>query len=497
MKTWRLWLLFLIILSACMPIAPTPLPSQTPLATADDLALYRPALIASRQNDITLVEHATRYNLTLNYDPSITTLSGAQDVRYWNKENVALKEIYFRLFANYADSGGKITVSNLTVNDKNASYVHEVQETALRVVLDKPLEPNASTNIHLDFSVTVPRSNKLHYNDFVAVDSVTTMPSVYPLIPAYDAKGWHIELPPAHGDLVYADLSMYAVTMTVPSAMTVIASGTTTQTRENGNGTTTWQMVGALMRDFDLNVTTQLDKISETVGETTVNSWYEPADAEAGKNALKFAGDALKLFNERFGVYPYRELDIVETPTTAGGIEYPGIVTIGKSLYRDARQREFFEFATAHEVSHQWWYGMVGNDQVNSPWVDEALAQYSTLIYYQDLKGQGAANVILRNYFTVQYDNAKKAGRDAPVNLPVSAYDDNDYGAIVYGKGPLFYDAIRKKMGDEKFYRFLKTLFETYRYKRMTGEAILKTAEQVHGASLQDEYNTWILSPAK
>lgn len=494
LKIARLWIIVLLFATACqtkLPITQTP----TPTVPANDLALYQPALIPSGQNDLAQLDHPSRYDLTLTYDPTTPMLTGTEEVRYFNHQAVSLNEIYFRLFANCPGSGGSIQVSDLTVDGEPVSSTLEAQNTALRVQLAQPLVPKSSADLRLNFKVTIGRNSKVHYADFTADDSVTTMPSVYPLIPAYDAQGWHVEVPPPYGDLVYADVSMYAVTMTVPSSMTVIASGSTVGTTDNGNGTTSWHLVGAPMRDFDLNVTSQLQKVSATVGQTTVNSWYEPADTDAGKLALKFATDAMRIFENRFGTYPYRELDVVETPTTAGGIEYPGIVVIGRTLYRDPRQSQFFEFATVHEVSHQWWYGVVGDDQVNQPWVDESLAQYSSLIYEEETYGRRTGQTILRNYFEDQYNRAKEAGQDMPVNLPVSAYTDANYSAIVYGKGPLFYDAIRTKMGDATFFKFLQTYYGRYRYKIATGDDILKTAEDVCGCNLQSEYAQWIQSP--
>jgi hypothetical protein len=492
----RPWIIVLLLATACQA-APPVLPTPTPTARADDWARYKPALIAGDQNDLALLDRPSRYDLTLSFDPATRVLSGNEVVRYFNRQTVPLNEIYFRLFANYPGSGGTIAVSDLRVDGAPATWALEAQNTALRVPLAHPLAPNVSVTFALDFAVTIGRDSQGHYADFTANDSVTTMPSVYPLIPAYDAQGWHIEVPPPYGDLVYADASLYAVTMTVPSTMTVIASGSTVGVTDNSNGTTTWRLVGAPMRDFDLNVTAQLQKVSAALGGTTVNSWYEPADADAGKKALQFAIDALRIFQNRFGTYPYSEFDVVETPTTAGGIEYPGIVVVGRTLYRDPRESQFFEFATVHEVSHQWWYGMVGDDQVNQPWVDESLAQYSSLIYEEEMYGKTAGQAILRNYFQNQYNRAKDAGQDMPVDLPVSAYTDANYSAMVYSKGPLFYDAIRTKMGDAAFFKFLQTYFQRYRYQIATGADILKTAEDVCGCNLQSEYNQWILSPQK
>ncbi len=490
----------IMLLAAC---STRPLPQQTAAVATpqvnnvDDLAPFRQDLRATSQQDLDHLDHPTRYTLTLAYDPHAPTLSGSEQVSYHNNETVPLNEIYFRLFANYPESGGSITISRLTVNGSPADGILEAQQTALRVPLSRPLAPGEAVSFNLEFSVTIPRNATAHYSDFTASDTVVTLPSVYPLIPAYDAKGWHIELPPAYGDLVYADVSLFQVTLTAPAAMTVIASGSTVGTKENPDGTKTWQIIGAPMRDMSLNLTDKLQAFSSMVGDVTVNSFYEADDAQSGKDALKYASDALATFEKRFGPYPYRELDVVETPTTAGGIEYPGLVVIGRGLYNNPQQKQYFEFATAHEVSHQWWYAVVGDDQVNDPWVDESLAQYSSLIYEEDIHSSSAGQSILTHYFQDLYDSAKRAGHDAPVNLPVSAYNENDYAAIVYGKGPLFYDAIRKKVGDTKFFEFLRAYYQEFRYKSALPQDILNTAQATCGCSLQDEYNTWILTGGK
>lgn len=493
----KFWLTLIAFVVACNPLAaPTPIPLPT-RAPADEFAIYRSALTAAAQNDLALLDRPTRYGLTLTYDHNTSTLSGSQDVVYFNRQAAALNEIYFRLFANYPLSGGKISVSKTTVNGEPVTPELQAQNTALRVPLATPLAPKESAKLALDFTVTVPRVSGQRYDDFIAGDFVTTLPTVYPLIPAYDSNGWHIELPPAYGDLVYADVSLYAVTLTVPSQMLVIASGSTLDVRNNGNDTATWRIAGAPMRDFNINLTSALQKTSAIVGETTINSYFEPSDAENGRKALQVATDAFKLFQNRFGAYPYRELDIVQTPTTAGGIEYPGVIAIGRRLYALKSEQDFFEFATAHEVAHQWWYAVVGNDQVNYPWVDEALAQYSTLLFYEDARGATAGAFVLRNVFQGQYNRAKNDGADAVVNQPVGAFSEQTYGAIVYGKGPLFFDAIRKKMGDDKFIKFLRTYYEKYRYKTAFPDDILKTAEEAYGGSLRDEYQKWITSAGK
>ncbi len=484
--------LLLIFLTACtfapvVPLVPTPAP------TADALGEYRRALNAASQNDLALADRATRYDLTLTYTADPPTLAGNQRVVYTNRQSAPLGEIYFRLFANYPDYGARIVVRNVVVNGAAVVPILEARETALRVPLAQPLAPNDSLDVRLDFVLTIPRVTNSRYADFGASDAVTLLPSFYPLIPAYDGRGWHIEIPPPYGDLIYADAAFYAVTLTAPSALMLIVSGTTIDARVNGDGTTTTKIVGAPMRDFDLNITTRLQKSSETLDGIVVNSYYEPAHAEMGKQALRFALDALRVFQARFGAYPYAEFDLVEAPITALGIEYPGVIVLAQSMYENTRQLQTLEFVVAHEIAHQWWYNLVGNDQVNHPWVDEALAQYSEVIYTEELRGAATAQQVVRRYFGDVYKRVVAEKRDAVVNQPVAAFTERSYGEIVYGKGPLFFDAIRKTMGDEKFFAFLKTYATRYRYRVAFPEDVLNTAEQVCACSLRVEYQQWIL----
>ena len=83
---------------------------------------------------------------------------------------------------------------------------------------------------------------------------------------------------------------------------------------------------------------------------------------------LSTAVRALTDFGTRFGAYPYDRFTLVLTPDLSGGIEYPGFVHQGS----DTNAR-----TTSHEVGHQWFYALVGNDQGRDPWLDEGLATWA------------------------------------------------------------------------------------------------------------------------
>ncbi|HEY53892.1 MAG TPA: M1 family metallopeptidase, partial [Caldilineae bacterium] len=240
-------------------------------------------------------------------------------------------------------------------------------------------------------------------------------------------------------------------------------------------------------RDFFFAASDRYEVLSETVGETTVNAYATPNLADENALALRYATDALKIFSERYGLYPYTELDVVGTPTLAGGVEYPGLVVVALSIYDPDLQ--FFESATAHEVGHQWFYNMVGNDQLDDPWLDEALTQFVTMMYYNDVYGvQGYAKAragMNGRWSRLDYE-------DIPIGLPVAAYSDQEYGAIVYGRGPLFFEALAQEMGIETFEAFLRDYVETYKWDIATPEGLQALAEQHCECDLTALFEEWV-----
>jgi len=136
----------------------------------------------------------------------------------------------------------------------------------------------------------------------------------------------------------------------------------------------------------------------------------------------------------------------------------------------------------------------VGSDQVDEPWLDEALTNYSALIYFEDMHGKETAKTILERYFEEPYQRAIEEGRDAVVAQPVAAFSPEDYGLIVYAKGALFFHALRQEVSDEVYFEIMRRYLEEHKYKIATPESFLAVAEAVAGRSLRGIYRHWILS---
>jgi len=346
----------------------------------------------------------------------------------------------------------------------------------------------------MDFSVEVPTEMGGNYGLFGYFDNVLVLDEFYPVIPAYDDGGWNVEDPPPNGDLTHFDASFYVVRATAPAALTVVASGVEVgRERDTDNQTLTFAAGPA--RDFYLAASDRYTVISETVGETTVNSYAFPERADGAQLALQYAVDALHSFNARFGVYPYTEFDVVSTPMQAMGIEYPGIVGIALNLYDPDEEvlglpsQIMLEGAVAHEVAHQWFYNVVGNDQVDEPWLDEAVVQYVTALYYLDASGEGAAQGFRESWYG-RWDRVDRA--DISIGMPAAAYGDGEYGAIVYGRGPLFIAALAERLGQEAFDEFLRDYYQSHKWAIGTGDAFKELAERHCQCDLTPLFEEWV-----
>jgi aminopeptidase N len=537
----------IILLSACQAPAPTPTPTQRPPATQrpaptqrftvvaptraaqpttalqptaphatatlsptangaalpapavievawDDRSVFRSGLIESEQGVLDELPGASVYHLDVRISANMRRLEGQEEVRYTNQESAPLNEVYIRLFPNRL--GGRATIANLQVNGEGVQPSSELENSAVRVPFNPPLAPGAQAVIQMDFSVDVPTDTEANYGSFVYKDRVLALAHFYPLIAVFDDEGWNVEDPPEYGDIIYADSSFYLVRVSAPAGQTLVASGVEIERSVSGEDQVVTFAAGP-MRDFYLVASDQFQTFSQTAGQTTIHSYGILGDGAI--RTMQHAADALRIYGERVGVYPFSEMDLVSTPNLALGIEYPGIMAITTRIYgRSARLGNtpapvLLESTVAHEVAHQWFYSVVGNDQVDEPWLDEALAQYLTLLYYRDLYGDEGA-VGFEQSFDGRWQRVD--GEEIPIGMPVKRYSGMEYGAIVYGRGPLFFEALaEEQLAGNRFTTFLHDYYAAYQWGIADGEGLKRVAEQVCACDLTPMFEEWVYAP--
>ena len=456
-----------------------------------DRSPFRAGLTAAGAAALGELEGAPVYHMDFTIGRDMSTLAGRQTVTYTNLEDVPLDDVYFHLHANTLE--GHITVEDVTVN--GLSVVPDTSDAGLlRVPLPSPLEPGGVVTIDMAFTTIVPTDIGRNYGVLAYYDDILALAHFYPMVAVYDDEGWNVAAPDIQGDLTYSDAAFYLVRVTAPDDVVLVGAGSIIE-ESRSNGTQTVTFAAGPARDFYL-AAGDFAVVSETVGETTINSYAPPAKEAGAVHALDVAAAALADFSERLAPYPYTELDIVTTPTSALGIEYPGLIVGALRMYDVATDTAggipyaaILESTTAHEVAHQWFYNLVGNDQLDEPWLDEAVGSYSTYRYFVDRYGQSAGDNFFEN-FIGRWQRVDQA--PMPIGLPVVDYKADEYGAIVYGRGPIFVRKLEETMGRDVFDEFLRDYIQQFRWEEGTTAAFRALAETHCGCDLGPLFEAWV-----
>lgn len=461
--------------------------------TWQDREIFRGGLVSSEQGILSQLPGAPVYHLDLQIQQGNHVVNGRQELLYTNQENVPLRELYFHLFPNLLE--GTIEISRASVNGAEVMPTYEsFNNSEMRLPLTGSLQPGEQAVIQLDFVTTVPLESNRNYGIFAYIEDILALAHFYPQVAIYDDEGWNIETPSEGGDVTYADVGFYLVRVAAPADLVVATSGIEVESAETAE-IQTRTFAGGPMRDFYMAASSRYEVTSQTIGEITINSYAPAAYAQGSTMALGYASNAIESFSNRFAPYPYTELDMVTTPTFALGIEYPGIIANRLAIYGSGESTSglpnqvLLESTTAHEVGHQWFYSLVGNDQLDEPWLDESLTQYATYLYYFDQYGEGGAEGFYQS-LTGRWRNVDDA--DIPIGLPVAAYSGTEYGAIIYGRGPLFFAELAAQMGETNFNDFLHDYTTIHKWGIATTDSLKQMAEAHCNCDLTPLFVDWI-----
>jgi aminopeptidase N len=340
----------------------------------------------------------------------------------------------------------------------------------------------------MDFFQKVPSQMGGNYGLYIYLDDILALDAFFPIIPVYNHEGWNVENPPRNADMIFADASFFEFRVSAPSDLVLVASGVQVNSEEK-NGRQEVTFVAGPQRDFYLAASPRFISESLNVGGTLVTSYFPEEYPEMGALVLNTAVQALIIFSEEYGVYPYSELDLVSTPMQAGGMEYSGAAAMALYLYEPditfggMPGSAFLESATAHEVAHQWFFNQVMNDQIEEPWLDEGFAQYLTNVYFRGAYGE-KASLSYRDSWKTRW--ARTDFAEIPIGLPADAYEPEQYSPIIYGRAPIFIAELEKLMGTVTFNEFLRDYLETYRWQEVGTRDFLEFAELACDCELDD-----------
>ena len=256
------------------------------------------------------------------------------------------------------------------------------------------------------------------------------------------------------------------------------------------------------VRDFAFCASKSWEQISGTWEDVEIRVYYgDHMDITAGR-ALDTAEKSLELYSKTFGQYPYPALRIVMSGLTGGvdGMEYPGLILvspeIGLEEYPDldlenpagtdaAYTLVALDNTVCHEIAHQWFYGIVGNDQIREPWLDEGLCRYCEYLYQKAYPPQVAEDDgvylmedRLRDWHIRVSGEGGEAGTSyAPdtANLSWSLYDwweqDSMGYSDIYDKGASLFHQMELQLGEDAFEDAMKDYVQHFAYGVVTTES--------------------------
>jgi hypothetical protein len=322
-------------------------------------------------------------------------------------------------------------------------------------------------------------------------DGIASLAHFYAVLAQRVEQRWVTAAQKPFGDLGAGGLAFVQASIHAPRGVSVISSGVASPLGADG----VHHVRAALVRDFAVVASRALVQRSRQVGDVSVRAYFLPADADGGERVLDTAAAALAVFEQRFGRYPYRDLDVVEATLVggAGGCEFSGLVTVASMLYRPlpltagimgmSNLGSILEFTTAHEVAHQYWYGLVGNDARQHPFQDESLTQWSAQLYFEQRYGAERAAKEADTQIAMNYRMMRMFGQpDGAVDRPVDAFDSPlAYAGLVYGKGAFVYSALRKLVGDQTFFDALRSYVLRQRFRTAPKDALFDVLGELSG----------------
>ncbi|MFQ3537006.1 MAG: M1 family metallopeptidase [Aggregatilineales bacterium] len=484
-----------------LPLAtPTAVPAppllDLPEVNWQDVSVHKKAMKPAFAADVERFVDANRYFIVarLSFEPD-AVLRAAQRVRFTNRTGQALDLIVLRLYANTPALGGRMTVHHIEVNGRTVQPSLSELRSVMGVPLSVPLQAGESVELRIDFTLVMARGLNTSYGRFGYVNNVVSATAWYPTLSVYEPGiGWWTDLPSPQGDPAYTETGLYDVRLTVPADLVVAASGVIIEQTRNPDGTITYRDVTGPMRDHAFQAS-QRYMITETEADGTriVMLHYKEragTPTDGTKVAMQYAVQALKIFNATFGEYPYAELVVAQNPTPSG-VEFPGIIQIAEGAW--VQGNRFLEVVIAHEIGHQWFYALVGNNQVALPWIDESLTSYTEFVYFRAAYDDPKVAERYIDNFQQRYTAYLSRGLpDLPLELPVRSYVGVSYGAIVYTKGPLFYVELERVIGRETVYAAIAEYFRRHKYGIAVTEDVQRAFEDVSRRDLSALFDKWV-----
>ena len=461
-------------------------------------------------------ERVVDYTLRARLDPSAHTVHGSGTIRWRNASSVSVRELWLHLYLNAFKSDKSVFLSEPVGRGGRGSggitdYGH-IDVTKLDLVDDDaqaatPLWPDAELrrpgqDDESDARVPLPRAVAPDETITLAVEWDDKLPSIvertgyagsfhmvgqwFPKIARLEQDGTWAHFPFHHLAEFYADFGGYDVTLDVPEAFTLGATGEVASASVAG-GRRVERHVQDDVHDFAWTAWDKWQSVSLAIDGVAVKVLYPPGYRVVAQRELRVMEFAIPYFGARYGRYPYALLTLVHPPAAApeaGGMEYPTLITTGGPWYGPPGVFAT-ELVTVHEFGHQWFYGLLASDEMTYPFLDEGLNSYAEQDALRAWHGAGSAADLAG--FTLGDDALQAIGgniavHDEPVAQPAPAFlTGSDYGELVYQRTGSILETLRRVYGDDAMARAMATYTRRFRFLHPKPESFIATMGEVLG----------------
>lgn len=470
------------------------------------------------------------YTIGVKLDDQRHELHGVATIEYINNSPHELTFIWFHLWPNaYSNNNTALAKQKLKGNRQEDLFnnpnkrgymdslaftidgqtvktePHPEHNDICKLLLNKPLASGQKITISTPFRVKIPWGGISRMGHMGQSYQITQW---YPKPAVYDIKGWH-PIPYLDQGEFYSEFGSFDVSITLPRNYKVASTGELQTASEMEwlnelaekdaqrdsfpraepltNSDSVYKTIRytenqvhdfAWFADKNFHVLRGEVKLPHSGKSVTTWSFFPGRAAKFWKKAPSYIHDAVYNYSLWLGDYPYKNCTALEGPLGAGGgMEYPGI-TIVSSGGSDIS----LDMVITHEVGHNWFYGILGFNERDYPYLDEGINTFYEMRYMDwkypqkslaerigfppfvgKLTGMDKLNG--SEYYSLMYRGPASYRTDQPINLTSTEYSFTNYGVIVYMKSGLSYNYLKSYLGEAEFDRIMKLFYEKWKFK--------------------------------
>jgi hypothetical protein len=435
-------------------------------------------------------DRVVHYELRAELRPADRTVTGWARLRWRNATRRSVDKLCFHMYMNAFRNGDTLFMregggplgrarfpkepeawgwvelrSIRAVDGGDLSFSYDADGTVLWVSLPRPVEPGEEVRLEYAFETRLPRiiARTGYAGSFFMVAQW------FPKVGVLEERGWNCH--PFHANSeFYADFGVYDVEIRVPRNFVVGATGEEVGRRDEPTGETTYRYYAEDVHDFAWTASPSFRELRDRWRHVQIRILYPPGH-EAGARRIRSAvRAALDLTAEWYGPYPYPVLTVVEPPLyglAAAGMEYPTLFTVGLGISLPAWLR-FPETIAIHEFGHQYWYGLVANNEFEAAWMDEGLNSYMEARIVHRLYGPRSVRLPVLGLWGWHADGAmapEAFSMDPPNTYAWQFVSRASYNANSYSKPMLALLTLERLYGPDEVTRALRSYFQTWQFR--------------------------------